>query len=777
MPSFAALLLVAFGAVPGAVTEAEVRPFLDGAGLGEAREAARAGRPAELAEALAGRTEPEARFLRAEALLRAGQPAEALRALDGLEAALAEIADRVQVLAAQAAEAAGTPPAAAAAWRRIPEGSTLWPEARLAVARLELAAGRPDEAVAALRPLLDMPAPADLSRPDPAARGLLIAGKAMAARPDGAAEARRLLLDCWARHPLAPPAAECRARLGALPPPHGAAPGDEESIRRAEALLDWNRNEQALAEAARLGAGLPPPGPDSPASCRAAFVRGKALRKQRQYGRAAGELTPVAERCADPTLRARALYLLAVARTNLSTPDGIATYRRFAEQFPDHVQADDALFFAADLLAREGQAAEADALLAALAERYPQGDFRAEALFRRAWLMRRQGRPGEAAAQLARMEAEYRDADPYEHARAAYWRGRVLAERGGRGDAAAAGAAWSEVAARYPADYYGLLARARLAEPTSARVGKGAAAAGQAGAGQGAPGRGGAPALAAAEARVLSLPGGPSGAGFRYRAGALAADPHFRAALVLLRLGLSKGACEELAAVDRRAVSGTGDGVEPLLLLAELLDRAGDARAAHGLLRAQGRQVLRQPPEGMGARIWQVAYPPAWRDEVLHWAPPAGVPPDLLQALMREESALDPAVVSVAGAIGLTQLMPATAEQAARRARLPRPAASDLTDPALNIRLGAIHLGEMLRRFGGSAPLALAAYNAGDAPVRGWWRARSALPLDEFVEEIPLQETRGYVKRVLRSYAAYRMLYGKAAERPVALEQRLPTPP
>jgi soluble lytic murein transglycosylase len=134
-------------------------------------------------------------------------------------------------------------------------------------------------------------------------------------------------------------------------------------------------------------------------------------------------------------------------------------------------------------------------------------------------------------------------------------------------------------------------------------------------------------------------------------------------------------------------------------------------------------------------------------------------------------------VVSAAGAVGLTQLMPPTAQEMARRLKLPRPGAADLADPALNIRLGAAHLGELLARFGGSAPLALAAYNAGGGAVRGWWRARAALPLDEFVEDIPLQETRGYVKRVLRSYAAYRMLYGAEGEPGLRIAWRLPPPP
>ncbi len=743
-PMRSAVLALVLLASPAAVTDGDVRPIFEwGPSAGPAL---RAGVPAEVAKALQGREEPEARFLRARALVQAGRGAEALPGLAGLSAVLPDIGDRVEALSAQAAESAGRPADAAAAWERVPESSLPWPEARLALARLQLADGKPAAAVASLRRLLEQPAPSDLSRPDPASRALLFAGRTLAAEPDPA-EARRLLLDCWTRHPLAPEARECRATLDALPSPNGAPPGTEESLRRAEALLDWNRNELALSEARRVGESLGPAGPTSPDACRASFVRGKALRKLRQYSRAAEVLAPVADGCSDPALRARALYLLAVARSNLATDDGIAAYLRFAREFPDHPQADDALFFAADLLARQGQVADAQRVLGDLDARYPQGDYRAEALFRSAWLSRRQGRLDAALAGLEKAEAEFRDTDPYEHARATYWRGRVLAERGLPGDRQAARAAWSDVLARYPADYYGLLARARLAET-------------------GAPG---------AEIHAARAGGGE---GFRYQPGALAGDRHFRAALLLLRMGLAREAADELNAVDRRAVAPTGpDGPEPLLLLTELLDRAGDPKSAHGLLRSQGRQVLRQPPAGMGLRVWQVAYPPAWRDDVLRWAPPAGVPPDLLQAVMREESALDPAVVSAAGAVGLTQLMVPTAAQAARRLRLRAPTQSDLFDASLNIRLGAVHLGDLLRRFGGSAPLAIAAYNAGETPVRGWWRSHASLPLDEFVEEIPIQETRGYVKRVLRTYAAYRMLYGRAGEEPVRLARRLPSPP
>ena len=723
-------------------TEADLSPLLDPS-LDGARADFEAERWDEAARALARSRRPAARLLRGLALANAHRGEEAARALSGLGGTLPDAADRVHFWTGVALEDAGRRAEAAAAYGRVPPGSLLHAESLLARARLLLADGREAAALEALRPALPEPAPPDPSRPDAGAGALLLAG-AIHASAGRAAEARRAFLDCWARHPMAPASRECQARLRALPGAAGTPPGKEDALRRAESLLEANRNRAALQELGRA-APFPPPTAEEPLGCRAAFVLGKAHRKEREYQRAMQELRPVVDRCRDPALRPRALYLLAVAAANAGQ-DGADLYRRFAREFPAEAAADDALFFAADLLARQGQPEEAASLLGELVERYPDGDQRPEALFRLGWLARRQGDASRAVAAFARAEDEYHDRDPYEHARAAYWRARVLGERDGPGDAAAARALWEMLASRYPADYYGLLAQARLG----------------------------------GEGVVSPRRPGPAGeAGLRWSPGPLERDPHFRAGVLWLRLGLKRTASEELEAADRRPL-GDGDaepGPEPLLLLAELLDRAGDHKAAHQLLRTQGRQILRRPPEGLPLRVWQVAYPPAWRAEVVRWAGPAGVPPDLLQALMREESALDPVVVSAAGAVGLTQLMPPTAQEMARRLKLPRPRAADLADPGLNIRLGAAHLGDLLSRFGGSAPLALAAYNAGSAAVRGWWRARAGLPLDEFVEEIPLQETRGYVKRVLRSYAAYRMLYGGAGEPVLRIAWRLPPPP
>ncbi|HET8734754.1 MAG TPA: transglycosylase SLT domain-containing protein, partial [Anaeromyxobacteraceae bacterium] len=669
---------------------------------------------------------PEASYVRALALLEVGRPADALAALEGLEARLPELADRVRFLRGEALSGAGRPREALAAWASVPEGSLLAPEARLSRARASAALADPDAALGALGPLLAAGAPADLSRPDLAATALLLAGRlrAAGASPD-LAGARRDLLACWTEHPLAPESSDCLAAAEALPAPQGGPPPPEVSLRRAEALLDVNRNQQALAVLEPLVPAIP--AANDALACRARGALGRAYRKERSYSKAIETLRTVVAGCEDSDLRVRSLYLLAGAAAAAGERDeAVAAYRGLARDFPASSLADDALFFAADLLARDGRGDQAREALADLARDHADGDYRAEARFRLAWMARQAGRADEAASRLLAIEEDQDGRDGYEHARAAYWRARVLAARGEEGARAARGI-WDALARRYPTDYYGLLARARLGEPAAA----------------------------------ATVPSPERAAPFAYHPGPLAGDAHFRAGLRLLRMGLTRSAALELNAV-RPGLAG--ESLEPVLLLADLLDRAGDHRAAHQLLRTRARAALRDPPSAENARAWRIAYPPAFRPDVQRWARPAGVPVELVQALMREESALDPRVVSPAGAVGLTQLMLPTAQSVARSLKLARPSRVDLMNASLNVRLGARYLGDLVRRFDGQVALALAAYNAGPGAVRRWLGARSGLDLDEFVEEIPIEETRGYVKRVLRSYAAYRLLYGSAGE-------------
>ncbi len=645
-------------AAPAPVTAAELAPLLGARAEVEGQAALEERRFGEAAAKLAASEHPGARFLRALALVQAGRPADALAPLDELDQRLPEIADRIAYLRGLALQASGRPAEALLAWSGVPDRSLLAPEARLERGRLAGRLGDRDGALAALAPLAAVAAPADLSKPDHGATALLLSAKLKEkGEPSGA---RRELIACWSEHPLAPEAAECRAALPALPAPHGAAPAPEDALRRAEALLDANRNGAALALLAPLAAALPAPAPGEPLACRARSAVGRAHRREREYARAIEELRPVVDRCDDPQVRVRALYVLASA-TSIAGDRGeaVALYRRLARDFPGHPFADDALFFAADLLARMGRVDEARQALADLARSHPAGDFRDEARFRIAWLAKQTGDVDGAVAQLLAIEEEEIDV-PYEHARAAYWRARLLAGKGDDGRRASR-AIWSDLVARYPTDYYGLLARARLA------------------------GRDGdalpSPVIAATQEVEPS----------RWDAGAVREDPHFAAGVLLLRLGLAKDAAEELGAIDpgrlREAGQASPDGV---LLVADLLDRAGDHRAAHNLLRTRARAALRRAPDGENLRAWRIAYPPAYRDEVraLGASRPASRSTSSRRSCARRARSIR-ASISPAGAVGLTQLMPPTAQQVARRLRLGRleprrPAAAR----RLNIRLG-----------------------------------------------------------------------------------------
>ncbi|AEJ62117.1 Lytic transglycosylase catalytic [Spirochaeta thermophila DSM 6578] len=127
----------------------------------------------------------------------------------------------------------------------------------------------------------------------------------------------------------------------------------------------------------------------------------------------------------------------------------------------------------------------------------------------------------------------------------------------------------------------------------------------------------------------------------------------------------------------------------------------------------------------------------------------------LLYGLMREESLFSPNIVSHADAVGLMQLIPATADEERRRLRMEP---GDLEDPSYNITLGTSYLSRMLERF--SLPIyALAAYNAGPTRAKTWSASYAHLPPLLWIEALPLPETRHYLRKVLASSVYYAYLY------------------
>ena len=167
-----------------------------------------------------------------------------------------------------------------------------------------------------------------------------------------------------------------------------------------------------------------------------------------------------------------------------------------------------------------------------------------------------------------------------------------------------------------------------------------------------------------------------------------------------------------------------------------------------GSVRAGGSDLPRE--------FWEIVYP-----LVVKHKEPGGANPYLVNAVIRAESAFDHRALSPAGARGLMQLMPATGRILARKHRVRIKSVNDLFDPEVNTRLGARHLGALIREFGGALVPAIASYNAGRLPVKRWWEAGRNKPIEIFIEEIPYQETKNYVKRVLGYYHEYKRIYGE----------------
>jgi len=160
---------------------------------------------------------------------------------------------------------------------------------------------------------------------------------------------------------------------------------------------------------------------------------------------------------------------------------------------------------------------------------------------------------------------------------------------------------------------------------------------------------------------------------------------------------------------------------------------------------------------------YELLYPTPFDAEVDAATRRSGLAASLVYAVLRQESLYQPWAVSSAGAVGLMQLLPSTAKITARRAGLPRPTRESLLDPAINLPLGAETLAGLIERFDGQVLLALAGYNAGPGAVRRWLPSRG-MDADVWVENIPYNETRAYVQRIMWHSVVFQWLRDRKPE-------------
>ncbi|MCB0341818.1 MAG: transglycosylase SLT domain-containing protein [Bdellovibrionales bacterium] len=172
--------------------------------------------------------------------------------------------------------------------------------------------------------------------------------------------------------------------------------------------------------------------------------------------------------------------------------------------------------------------------------------------------------------------------------------------------------------------------------------------------------------------------------------------------------------------------------------------------------------------------IWRTAYPQAYEGFVKNYSSQFVVPKELVWSIMRAESFYREDVISPAGARGLMQVMPFTAEQVARLLGDETFNSRDLTKPVVNLRIGTRYLGRLMKKFQQQIPLVAASYNAGPHRTEQWLSKFGHLEMDEFIEHIPFVETRNYVKKVVRYYGIYNELYSRQPASLAWLSQHIP---
>jgi soluble lytic murein transglycosylase len=538
------------------------------------------------------------------------------------------------------------------------------------------------------------------------------------------------------------PAATVAAETPPAAPP-GLSVSDR--LRRAESLTKDRHWDEALAELAALPATLPA----EQAAERDYQIGMTKFHMRRDYAKA-GELLLATVPHLSGDKAASAAFHGARALSRVDRDDeAIAGYRKVVAQFPHARFAAEAQYLSGWLEYNRGRFKESLPALQATLDHFGGSAFADDAAWCLAFAHFLLGDAAEATAALeryARIPATgITDAERGD--RVAYWRARFrdkLAPKDSPKNGASPGKAealegYRALARRAPLSFYGLLARARLRE--------------------------------AGQEEPLVLPP-------RKTAGVAPAkparDPVVARAEELAEAGMDVEAGDEIER-DEKGVLQRAGGEKAAGWLLGLYHRAGDYHRAYHFVESHDTGALAADPHAdEGVRVfWEAAFPRAYAPLVDRYGPPAGNPELYLYAIMRKESGFDPHDVSYADARGLLQMIPPTSARVAEKAG--EPFYPDLLyDPEVNVRLGAIYIGSLYKKFGGEVPLAAGAYNAGPRAMARWCTQHGTHPTDEFVELVAFAQTREYVKRVTSLYAKYRFLYGpKPYEIPLVLNTKV----
>jgi soluble lytic murein transglycosylase len=229
-------------------------------------------------------------------------------------------------------------------------------------------------------------------------------------------------------------------------------------------------------------------------------------------------------------------------------------------------------------------------------------------------------------------------------------------------------------------------------------------------------------------------------------------DPHLIKARLLANAALNEYIRPEIQLSATSASWGA-------LAEAEIYESFGEDTRALQAMKHSGLPFFSLPVTEVPSVYWQLEFPRPYWEQIKADSEAVGVDPYLTASLIRQESEFNPNAVSKANAWGLMQLLPSTGKMYAKKHGEKHFSTNELLNPTVNLELGTSDLKTTIDRFGGTIEYALAAYNAGDGPVRAWLAMGDYKDVPEWVESIPYTETREYVQGIVRNREMYRAIY------------------
>jgi soluble lytic murein transglycosylase len=415
-------------------------------------------------------------------------------------------------------------------------------------------------------------------------------------------------------------------------------------------------------------------------------------------------------------------YMLAeLSRNDHDEATHDALIAQMVQRFPTSRWLEEALYSGGNMYLLKHDAKQATYHYSLLVKMFPNSTYAASAHWRTAWMNYRLHNYAEAARLMDEQIQGY--SAGIEVPSALYWRGRIYEDA--EHNFAQAVNYYRALTASYINFYYAALARQRL------NVLKAQTA-------------------TTAPAAVLSAvpkPVVPSLTGELPEN-----EPHLIKARLLANASLNEYIGPEIQASPTSNEWGA-------LAQAEIYSSYGETTRAVQTMKHSGISFFALPLDQVPTVYWKVLFPqPYWSDLVAN-SQKNGLDPYLVASLIRQETEFNAGAVSHKSAYGLMQLLPSVGKAMAKKEGLKGFNTNELLNPAVNLQLGTKNLRLVLDRFGGQQEYALAAYNAGDVPVRQWMALGNYQDIAEFVESIPYTETREYVQAILRNREIYRALY------------------